>query len=189
MQSPIHIQDEKCTHKTYEPIKIKIDEIVSIFDTDTGLYYKLKGTSTLLNREFELNHLHFHTKSEHCISDEYFLIEAHFVNISEVGRLAVVAVFFKEGKHHDTFEDLLMNIHDKSKAANVTDFLKGKDYYHYLGSLTTPPLIENVEWYLIKDPIKISKDQYRRYLQHYPVKNSRNLQKINQRKILYFKKT
>lgn len=130
-----------------------VDSFLLTVYFDSQINYKLKGISTLLNREFELNHLHFHTKSEYCISDEYYLIEAHFVNISESGRLAVVAVFFKEGKHHDTFEDLLVNIHNKSKKADITDFLKGKDYYHYLGSLTTPPLIENVEWYLIKEPI------------------------------------
>ncbi len=188
MQSPIHIQQKNCTKKPYEKLDVHVEKIMNIFDTETGLYYKLKGTSHLLNREFELNHLHFHTGSEHCLLNQHYLIEAHFVCISEVGRLAVIAIFFEEGTHNDVFEDLLNNIEDKTTPADITKFLQSEGYYHYLGSLTTPPLIENVEWYLIDTPLQISNDQYLRYLNQYPAKNKRELQKLNQRKILHYKK-
>merc|ERR1719471_1645910 len=32
-------------------------------------------------------------------------------------------------------------------------------YWHYSGSLTTPPLSESVLWHVLKEPIKISKKQ------------------------------
>ena len=34
-------------------------------------------------------------------------------------------------------------------------------YWHYPGSLTTPPLNESVLWHVLKEPIKISKKQAR----------------------------
>ena len=36
-------------------------------------------------------------------------------------------------------------------------------YWHYSGSLTTPPLSESVLWHVLKEPIKISKKQVRNW--------------------------
>ena len=39
-----------------------------------------------------------------------------------------------------------------------------KKFYHYNGSLTTPPCYEVVNWYVFEDPIYISQDQVRTIL-------------------------
>ena len=36
------------------------------------------------------------------------------------------------------------------------------DYYHYRGSLTTPPYTETVEWLIVKDVFEASPEQIRR---------------------------
>lgn len=35
---------------------------------------------------------------------------------------------------------------------------KNLDYYHYKGSLTTPPCSETVLWYVIKQPLEVPED-------------------------------
>ncbi len=47
----------------------------------------------------------------------------------------------------------------------LTDNLK--DYWTYLGSLTTPPYNESVTWVVFRDPIEISKEQVRYTLSNY----------------------
>lgn len=36
-------------------------------------------------------------------------------------------------------------------------------YYHYAGSLTTPPCYESVSWYIMHEGIKITQDQVRNF--------------------------
>ncbi len=56
------------------------------------------------------------------------------------------------------------------------------NYYHYLGSLTTPPLTENVEWYILTEPVEISQKQIDAFNQYYE-DNNRNIQDKGQRKV------
>ncbi|CAD5897516.1 Carbonic anhydrase (fragment) [Carnobacterium maltaromaticum] len=44
-------------------------------------------------------------------------------------------------------------------------------YYHYLGSLTTPPLIENVEWYVMEYPVEVSQEQLKIFNTYYKDNN------------------
>ena len=69
----------------------------------------------------------------------------------------------------------------------ITDIDKmipeNKSFYHYLGSLTTPPLTENVEWYLMKAPLEVSQAQFAAFKKLY-AHNNREIQPLNDRKIL-----
>ncbi|MNI75377.1 Carbonic anhydrase precursor [compost metagenome] len=59
------------------------------------------------------------------------------------------------------------------------------NYYHYLGSLTTPPLTENVEWYVLKDPVEISHEQLKEFYKYYD-NNYRETQQLNGRQVFQF---
>jgi carbonic anhydrase len=55
-------------------------------------------------------------------------------------------------------------------------------YYHYVGSLTTPPCSENVQWYLLKTPSTASKDQIEAFRKYY-VDNERPVQELHDRHV------
>jgi len=55
-------------------------------------------------------------------------------------------------------------------------------YYSYMGSLTTPPCTEGVQWLVMKTPVEISRDQVSHFTALYPM-NARPLQARNDRLI------
>ena len=60
-----------------------------------------------------------------------------------------------------------------------------KTYYHYLGSLTTPPLTENVEWYVLDEPVELSADDITAFRMRYS-HNARVVQQLNGRPLLRY---
>lgn len=193
-QSPINIDTNKV-----EPMKdnggITLDySDIAVDEVDNGHSIQVDdtGTAVINGRNFELNQFHFHAKSEHTVNGEHYPIEAHFVNQSQDGRLAVIAVFFKEGKENAGFNTVLSNI-KKGEKVNVDDEINvmsmipaNTSYYHYLGSLTTPPLSENVEWYVMENPVEVSSEQIKEFDKYYDA-NNRKIQKLNGRKVLEHK--
>ena len=59
-----------------------------------------------------------------------------------------------------------------------------KGYYRFDGSLTTPPCSEGVWWLVMKEPVKVSKQQIELFSQvmHHP--NNRPVQPVNDRLVL-----
>lgn len=82
--------------------------------------------------------------------------------------LAVVGVIFKVGtQSHPFIEKLRIDDLGHIDRANVNELFDSKvdqetglkaspGFYHYQGSLTTPPCTENVNWFLFKDVLTIS---------------------------------
>jgi carbonic anhydrase len=70
----------------------------------------------------------------------------------------------------------------KEAVLNPKDLLpqNDKEYYHYEGSLTTPPCSEKVQWYLLKTPKSASKEQIEKFRKYY-TDNERPLQKLHDR--------
>ena len=54
--------------------------------------------------------------------------------------------------------------------------------FHYLGSLTTPPCTEGVEWFIIAEPMTMSKEQIAHFQKIHPG-NNRPVQLQNERLI------
>ena len=66
---------------------------------------------------------------------------------------------------------------------DMNDILPVKrDYYTYMGSLTTPPCSEGVLWLVMKEPVEISPDQLIIFSRLYPM-NARPIQKNSGRLI------
>ncbi|MDP7545896.1 MAG: carbonic anhydrase family protein, partial [Alphaproteobacteria bacterium] len=56
-------------------------------------------------------------------------------------------------------------------------------YYHFVGSLTTPPCSEGVQWHVLKQPITASSEQIDAFLRVIGP-NNRPVQKVNGRLVI-----
>ncbi|MGM3274383.1 carbonic anhydrase [Ralstonia sp. 24A2] len=136
-----------------------------VVDTGHALQVNVPGgDAKIRGRRFMLRQFHFHAHSEHTIDGKSFPAEVHLVHVAKDGRMAVIGVMLEEGAANPAL-DAVLKAARKGEAHEVpavapADLLPKRDaYYHYLGSLTTPPLTENVEWYVLKQPITASRAQ------------------------------
>ncbi len=140
---------------------------------------------------YHLKQFHFHTPSEHTLNGKNIPMEMHLVHQSDDKNLAVVGVLIKEGKHNGNFDQLIKYLpnapgekktHD-SVNIDIKVHLPADTYaYHYIGSLTTPPCTENVEWLVLRNQLTLSKDQINAFSSRLK-KNNRPTQQLNDRKV------
>jgi len=148
------------------------------------------GTADLPSGAYKLVQFHFHAPSEEKIDGHAYAMVAHLVHQNDEGKLAVVAVLFKEGKANPALAKVfsVMPAEEGGKVAleggaNAADLLPAKQsYYAYMGSLTTPPCSEGVHWHVLKQPVELSRDQLAAFRKLYPM-NARPTQKLNGRKV------
>ncbi|WP_305768065.1 carbonic anhydrase family protein [Candidatus Epulonipiscium viviparus] len=191
MQSPIDIDTSivELSNTYHDPIFNFDTTVQKVADTGHSIELDLDGESILMNREFDLMQIHFHAPSEHTVDGQYSDLEAHFVHAGEDGRLAVVGVLFNLGEENVAFEELLDEVEDEDlengfEIAIDTFLPDDLSAYHYIGSLTTPPLAENVEWYILAEQLEISEEQLNRFNKFYK-DNNRDIQDLNDRVIKY----
>lgn len=161
---------------------------------------------------YQLDHIHFHWKSEHTIENYRFPLEMHLVHyvkrhgstqeaLKYPGGVAVVAVLFDLSPDDvEDFDPLLAEIATLQTKLNVPDELGGfviknylpKDlagFYRYNGSLTTPNCTEGIIWTVFTNTIPISKQQIQIFEKMHSdndlilSQNYRTLQNINGRRI------
>ncbi|WP_180229439.1 carbonic anhydrase family protein [Bacillus wiedmannii] len=192
-QSPVNIEtnyiDNMC-----DPGEMQLNydnSFVSIENTGhtIKIYNDESGNAIINGRGFRLEEFHFHTPSEHVVNGHRYSMELHLVHQSQVGRLAALSVFFELGCENPSFQVILDNLNKQKNLVsgieiNIDKLIPNrKTYYHYLGSLTTDPFIENVEWYVFSNPIEISLEQLENFKEYHPC-NARELFDLNGRKIL-----
>ena len=187
-QSPINIITKK-TQKMSKRHDIVIHEethAVLSHEVDNGHAIKIipAGDSgiELHGVHYKLMQYHFHGRSEHTVDGEPFDMVMHMVHQNKKGELAVLGVFMERGKHNKDLESLIDHL-DGGDIKVAPASLLPKDlthYYHYMGSLTTPPCSENVKWYILKDPINLDGIQLAKFRKHYTT-NFRPIQRTNGR--------
>lgn len=191
MQSPIDLK----WSKTKGQGKITFDyHAAPLAVIDNGhtiqVNFKPGSSATIRGKKFDLVQMHFHTASEHTISGKSFPMELHFVHKNKAGKLAVVGVMFREGSPNAMVDAIWKNLPgEKGKEVTVSsvmvqpaDFLPTKkSYYHYQGSLTTPPCSEGVNWNVLNTPVEMSADQIQKFREMY-ANNARPVQQLFGRK-------
>jgi len=188
-QSPINIIPGKTVSMNHQfelHMSENIHTTAKVIDNGHSIKVTPKvGGNVELNGEiFNLLQFHFHGKSEHTVDGKRYAMVAHLVHQNiKTKQLAVVAVFFEEGENNAILDNILGGI-GKNIRIDPQDILPDDiaHYYHYIGSLTTPPCSENVQWYLLKMPAKASKDQIEAFRKYY-VDNERPVQEIHNRSI------
>ncbi len=188
-QSPINIVSGKSVelnHKYDIALHEDINTLAKVIDNGHSIKVTPKegGTITFNGETFKLLQFHFHGKSEHTVDGKRYDMVAHLVHQNpKTKQLAVVAIFFKEGKKSPLLDTIIHGI-DREIEIDPQDILPvdKAHYYHYIGSLTTPPCSENVQWYLLKEPSEASKEQIEAFRNYY-VDNERPIQELNDRAV------
>ncbi len=142
-------------------------------------------------RRFELQQLHFHRPSEESIDGRQFEMSVHLVHRDAQGKLAVVALLLDKGPPQPAVQQVWNNLplerHDDVQARvplELVDLLPvDRRYYTYMGSLTTPPCSEGVQWVVMRQPITLSPEQIDLFAKIYPM-NARPLQQVAGRRII-----
>ena len=155
--------------------------------------YAPGSSITVKGKRYELLQFHFHTPSEHAIGGERTLMEVQFVHKSADGQLAVVAAMMKAGEENLALREIWHGMPQRrvaeKESANITinarDLLpRSRTYYRYIGSLTTPPCSEGVNWLVLQEPITVSAQQAERFAKAVRGNNARPLQAVNNRLLL-----
>jgi len=145
---------------------------------------------TVAGKQYELLQFHFHSPSEHEVDGTPADMVAHLVHKAADGQLGVIGVLMKKAGNNPLIEKIWKHlpVHqgEYSKAAitiNAGDLLpKTLDYYHYSGSLTTPPCSEGVNWMVLKNTVEVSADQVRAFTNIFQ-KSTRPVQPLNGRSL------
>ncbi len=188
-QSPINIlSGESITIDPKDIIQLNHDTTITASVVDNGHAIQVtpeKGAHVLFRGEpYQLLQFHFHGLSEHTVDGKQYDMVAHYVHQNlNTKELLVVAVLFEEGKNNPLLDTIINNI-GKKITINPSDLAptEKKDFYHYVGSLTTPPCSEGVQWFVLKNPSSASKEQIAAFRKYYH-ENDRPVQELNDRVI------
>jgi carbonic anhydrase len=151
-----------------------------------------ESTIQVYGKEYTLVQLHFHSPSEHTINGKQYAMEVHLVHKNDEGQLAVVGVLMQPGKPHPLLQTLIAqfptDVNQEKVVQNVLVdpqglFPRENQYYHYNGSLTTPPCREGVAWFIMKTPLEVSADQVSQFTAVMP-QNARPVQPLHDRIVL-----
>jgi carbonic anhydrase len=205
IQSPINIlSNEKHETKKHQITLHFQDEIKAVENLGHTVQLDFSKGSSISSdgMSYEFKQMHFHTPSEHLIDGMTFPMEMHIVNYvppateNDTPHYLVIAVLFKMGNENKFISEFLTLIPKQSN--NTLKLEKGrvklhdlfiddlsnelKSYYHYRGSLTTPPYTETVNWFVLKHIIEASPEQIRA-INDIEGDNTRHIQAIYGRQI------
>lgn len=183
-QSPIDIRDG---------IRVELEPIVfdykparfNVLDNGHTVQVNLGGGNhiTVMGKMYELVQFHFHRPSEERINGRASDMVVHLVHKDADGKLAVVAVLLMGGNPNGLVQTIWNNLplerNDPVVPASLIDMNQllpeRREYYTYMGSLTTPPCSEGVLWMVMKQPVQLSADQIAIFSRLYPM-NARPIQ-------------
>ena len=214
LQSPIDIVTEEAAvserllgaiEPSFAPFPLVCNNSGHAFQA--GLVKGAKDAVTVLRgEEFKFVQVHFHTPAEHTIDGKRAIMEGHFVHSSTdpstAPGLAVLGIFFEL---QDECNPVLAKfwhffptdgtVGQGPKLAGEVDFMElltpalAGGYYHYTGSLTTPPCTEGVDWNLAKGFLGVCQAQIDRLkegiasVQEGVDINNRYIQELHQRDV------
>ena len=190
-QSPIDIKDG--IRVDLEPITFNYGPAsYSVIDNGHTVQVNIAEGQTIriMERTYLLLQFHFHKPAEERVNGRSYDMVAHLVHKDSDGRLAVVAVLMEQGIEHPLIQTIWNNLPLEKgmlvSPATPIDLSKllpeKREYWTYMGSLTTPPCTEDVLWMVMKQPVQVSPEQIGIFGRLYP-HNARPVQATNSRLI------
>ncbi|MDN5936902.1 MAG: carbonic anhydrase family protein [Nitrosospira sp.] len=134
------------------------------------------NTLTLDGVTYKLVQFHFHIPSEHTVNGRGYDMEMHLVHQSADGKILVLAVFMERGKNSGALAPIFENLPDDINAHHPLDesfnpatlLPESRANYRYVGSLTTPPCNEPLQWIVMAEPVTISNEDMAQYAELIP---------------------
>ena len=189
-QSPMNIEGGILVDLPPLRFDYKLSPLTIQDNGHTILVNYAEGSNLSLDaRQYRLVQFHFHKPSEVAIDGKRADMVAHLVHQHHDGRLLVVAVLMNSSQEASQAENaafqMILNhiplVKKESSSPNgvmidLNQLLpKNLAYFTFMGSLTTPPCSENVQWVVLKEAAVISKQQLDNFSRIYP-NNARPLQ-------------
>lgn len=194
-QSPIDIRTTATKHEKLPPLEIDYRPgTLHIIDNGHTIQVNVdQGSSiTVGGHRYGLVQFHFHKPSEEMIDGRRFAMVAHLVHKDAKGGLAVVAVPLKAGAENPLVATLWRHLpkeKEREESLHAVTISPGqllpanRDYFTYMGSLTTPPCTEGVRWFVLKTPNTISLAEITTFSRRYPA-DARPVQPLNKREVV-----
>ena len=166
MQSPIDLTDPDArgtvmlttNYGTAEGrISTGLEKVQVDFNPGHGMGMMSGGTA------YDLVQVHWHTPAEHAFDGSRYPLVAHFVHATEGGKLGVLGVMFAEGAENPALDRVIRGQSRGNGTAVSVDIMDmvpdDLAVYRYMGSLTTPPCSEGVNWHVANRPVQASAEQ------------------------------
>jgi len=172
MQSPVDLGKANATGDVEVSLNWQPGALTMLNNGHTVQVNFAEGSTMMSGgKTFNLIQVHFHTPSEHTVDGEHYPLTGHFVHASDEGELAVLGVMYTAGTAHSEMQKLVDAAPAEMADAMLVDgvtvdpnmLLPVNDgeigVYRYMGSLTTPPCSEGVNWHVVPEPVEVSADQ------------------------------
>lgn len=183
LQSPVNILSGQAVDGSHKVV-LHFDHTAPDLLVNKGTTIELDfpqggGSLNYDGREYDLEQLHFHTPSEHQVDGITYPMEMHIVHRlrgeaeHDQPRFLVVAILFRMSDPSHFIGAFLEAVPQKAGQSKhmepgevyLDELFPGFEmprYYHYRGSLTTPPHTESVHWLVLKQVMSASSEQIRR---------------------------
>jgi carbonic anhydrase len=169
--------------------------------------HKDAGGIRLGQEVHKLVKFHFHTPAEHPIDGQQASMEVHIVHASPVqgSKGTVVGLMVREGARDNPIIAFFANQLDRVIFAGLPEVPEALDsstsapphslrdgfpalrsYFHYVGSLTTPPCTEGIDFYILDQPIEARRETIEKFAKYVPGGNNRPTQPPNGRRVGYY---
>lgn len=150
---------------------------------------EISGTNQLMinGQAYTLEGIEFHSPSEHRLSGTALSLEIQLMHKAVKGdKMAIISLFAIEGRENALINEVMSQLANGDSSGfqlNASKLLPPrKTFYHYKGSVTTPPCTENVEWIVYNTPMELSRDQIIAFRATFP-QNNRPVQPLNGRSV------
>jgi carbonic anhydrase len=193
-QSPIDIHHARL-NKALQPIEFHyLAGPVTLENTgNTVVVHVLPGSYIIAGGvRYNLVDLDFHHPSEESVDGNLSDMSIHLIHKNDDGKVAIVAVRLNEdpGFPNATLATLWQQLPTTVGATGkINDLVNpggllpaDRGYWTYMGSLPTPPCTEGVRWFVMEQPVAISRGQLNAFIALYRM-NTRPLQDPHGRRI------